>query len=389
MKKKIAILGSTGSVGKQTIDIIRKNKKNFKVLLLTANKNHKLLSKQIKEFKVKNVIISDKNSYLILKKKFKKINIINDLDKIDKLIPSKLDYTMSSISGFNGLKPTLKIIKKTKTIAIANKESIICGWSLIKKQIDRYKTKFIPVDSEHFSIWSVIKNSSPKSIEEIIITASGGPFLKLKNKKIKKTPKLATNHPNWKMGKKISTDSATLMNKVFEVIEAQKIFDINLNKFKILIHPKSYIHAIVKFKNGLIKLVAHDTDMKIPIFNSIYYDTDNYFETKRININLLNDLKLNKVDVKKYPLVNILKNIPKKNTLFETLLVSVNDELVSLFLQNKISFEDISLKLKQIINLKELLKYRQKKVKNLTQIEKLNEFVRLKTKSLSVISHQR
>ncbi|MDA9745378.1 1-deoxy-D-xylulose-5-phosphate reductoisomerase [Candidatus Pelagibacter sp.] len=389
MKKKIAILGSTGSVGKQTIDIIRKNKKNFKVLLLTANKNHKLLSKQIKEFKVKNVIISDKNSYLILKKKFKKINIINDLDKIDKLIPSKLDYTMSSISGFNGLKPTLKIIKKTKTIAIANKESIICGWSLIKKQIDRYKTKFIPVDSEHFSIWSVIKNSSPKSVEEIIITASGGPFLKLKNKKIKKTPKLATNHPNWKMGKKISTDSATLMNKVFEVIEAQKIFDINLNKFKILIHPRSYIHAIVKFKNGLIKLVAHDTDMKIPIFNSIYYDTDNYFETKRININLLNDLKLNKVDVKKYPLVNILKNIPKKNTLFETLLVSVNDELVSLFLQNKISFEDISLKLKQIINLKELLKYRQKKVKNLTQIEKLNEFVRLKTKSLSVISHQR
>ena len=389
MKKKIAILGSTGSVGKQTIDIIRKNKKNFKVLLLTANKNHKLLSKQIKEFKVKNVIISDKNSYLILKKKFKKINIINDLDKIDKLIPSKLDYTMSSISGFNGLKPTLKIIKKTKTIAIANKESIICGWSLIKKQIDRYKTKFIPVDSEHFSIWSVIKNSSPKSVEEIIITASGGPFLKLNNKKIKKTPKLATNHPNWKMGKKISTDSATLMNKVFEVIEAQKIFDINLNKFKILIHPKSYIHAIVKFKNGLIKLVAHDTDMKIPIFNSIYYDTDNYFETKRINIDLLNDLKLNKVDVKKYPLVNILKNIPKKNTLFETLLVSVNDELVSLFLQNKISFEDISLKLKQIINLKELLKYRQKKVKNLTQIEKLNEFVRLKTKSLSVISHQR
>ena len=296
---------------------------------------------------------------------------------------------MSSISGFNGLKPTLKIIKKTKMIAIANKESIICGWSLIKKQIDRYKTKFIPVDSEHFSIWSVIKNSSPKSVEEIIITASGGPFLKLNNKKIKKTPKLATNHPNWKMGKKISTDSATLMNKVFEVIEAQKIFDINLNKFKILIHPKSYIHAIVKFKNGLIKLVAHDTDMKIPIFNSIYYDTDNYFETKRININLLNDLKLNKVDVKKYPLVNILKNIPKKNTLFETLLVSVNDELVSLFLQNKISFEDISLKLKQIINLKELLKYRQKKVKNLTQIEKLNEFVRLKTKSLSVISHQR
>ena len=224
--KKIAILGSTGSIGKQTIDIIRKDKKNFKILLLTANKNHNLLSKQIKEFKVKNVIVTNKKSYLILKKKFKKINIFNDLNKIDKIINSKLDYTMSSISGFDGLKPTIKIIKKTKIIAIANKESIICGWSLIKKEIDKHKTKFIPVDSEHFSIWSVIKNINPKNIDQIIITASGGPFLNLKNKKIKKTPKLATNHPNWKMGKKISTDSATLMNKVFEVIEAKKIFNL-------------------------------------------------------------------------------------------------------------------------------------------------------------------
>ncbi len=383
--KKIAILGSTGSIGKQTIDIIRKDKKNFKILLLTANKNHNLLSKQIKEFKVKNVIITNKKSYLILKKKFKKINIINDLNKIDKIITSKLDYTMSSISGFNGLKPTIKVIKKTKTIAIANKESIICGWNLIKKQIDKHKTKFIPVDSEHFSIWSVIKDINPKNIEQIIITASGGPFFKLKNKKIKKTPKLAIKHPNWNMGKKISTDSATLMNKVFEVIEAQKIFGLNLNKFKILIYPNSYVHAIVKFNNGLINLIAHDTDMKIPIFNSIY-NNDNQLKSKKINIKLLNNLNLNPVDTKKYPLINILKLLPKKETLFETLLVSINDELVNLFLQNKISFEDISHKLKFIINNKKFLKYRQKKVNNLAQIEKLNEFVRLKTKSLSVIS---
>ena len=261
MKKKIAILGSTGSVGRQTLDVIRKDKKNFKILLLTANKNHRLLLKQIKEFKVKNVIITNNKSYLILKKRLKKVNIFNNLEKIDNIIKSKLDYTMSSISGFDGLKPTIKIIKKTKTIAIANKESIICGWSLIKKQINKHKTKFIPVDSEHFSIWSVIKDVNPKIIEKIIITASGGPFLNLNNKNIKKTPKLATNHPNWKMGKKISTDSATLMNKVFEVIEAKKIFNIDLDKFDILIHPKSYIHAIVKFKNGLIKLVAHDTDI--------------------------------------------------------------------------------------------------------------------------------
>ena len=384
--KKVAILGSTGSVGKQTIDIIRKNKQKFKILLLTANKNHNLLSKQIKEFDVKNVIVSDHKSYLILKKKFKNIKIINDFDKIDKIVQSKFDYTMSSISGFNGLKPTIKIIKKTKTIAIANKESIICGWNLIKKQLDKHNTKFVPVDSEHFSIWSVIKNVNPNLIDQIIITASGGPFLNLKNKKIKKTPKLATNHPNWKMGKKISTDSATLMNKVFEVIEAKKIFNLNMDKFKILIHPKSYIHAIVKFKNGLIKLVAHDTNMKIPIFNSIYDENKNQFNSKKININLLNDLNLCKVNIKKYPLIKILKLIPKKESLFETLLVSINDELVSLFLNNKISFDDISIKLSQLIKNKSLLKYRQKKVNNLSQIEKLNEFVRLKTKTLSVIS---
>ncbi len=387
--KKIAILGSTGSIGKQTIDIVRKDKKNFKILLLTANKNYKLLSKQIKEFKVKNVIVTNKKSYQILKKKFKKVNIINDLSKIDKMINSKLDYTMSSISGFDGLKPTIKIIKKTKIIAIANKESIICGWSLIKKEIDRHKTIFIPVDSEHFSIWSEIKNVNPEIIDQVIITASGGPFLNLKNKKIKKTPKLATNHPNWKMGKKISTDSATLMNKVFEVIEAKKIFSIDLSKFKILIHPKSYVHAIIKFNNGLIKLVAHDTDMKIPIFNTLYNNKNYKIKSKKINFKLLNNLNLNVVNLKKYPLVKILNFVPKNDTLFETLLVSVNDELVDLFLKNKISFDEISTKLKQIISHKDFLKYRQKKLNNLTQIEKLNEFVRLKTKSLSVISQQR
>ena len=387
--KKIAILGSTGSIGKQTINIVRKDKKNFKILLLTANKNYKLLSKQIKEFKVKNVIVTNKKSYQILKKRFKKVNIINDLSKIDKMINSKLDYTMSSISGFDGLKPTIKIIKKTKIIAIANKESIICGWSLIKKEIDKHKTKFIPVDSEHFSIWSEIKNVNPEIIDQVIITASGGPFLNLKNKKIKKTPKLATNHPNWKMGKKISTDSATLMNKVFEVIEAKKIFSIDLSKFKILIHPKSYVHAIIKFNNGLIKLVAHDTDMKIPIFNTLYNNMNYKIKCKKINLKLLNDLNLNVVNLKKYPLVKILNFVPKTDTLFETLLVSVNDELVDLFLKNKISFDEISTKLKQIISHKDFLKYRQKKLNNLTQIEKLNEFVRLKTKSLSVISQQR
>ena len=199
--KKIIILGSTGSIGKQTLEIIKKDKNKFKILLLSTDKNIKLLSKQIKTFKVKNIVVTNKEKYKVLKKRFKKIRIFPDFKKMDKKLITKADYAMSAISGVEGLRPTIDIIKKTKRIAIANKESLICGWSLIKKELKKHKTEFIPVDSEHFSIWSVIKDYQKSDIEKVILTASGGPFLK---KKIKKnvTLKDAINHPNWSMGKK-------------------------------------------------------------------------------------------------------------------------------------------------------------------------------------------
>ena len=388
--KKIIILGSTGSIGKQTLKILKKDKKNFKIILLSTDKNINLLSKQIKTFKVKNVVVSNKKKYEILKKKLKSVNIFPNFKSIDKKIKGKVDYTMSAISGLDGLNPTLKIIKKTKRIAIANKESIICGWELIQREIKKYRTNFIPVDSEHFSIWSVIKDYDRSDIEKIILTASGGPFL---NKKIKKNVKIkdAINHPNWKMGKKISVDSATLMNKIFEIIEAKKIFDIELKKFDILIHPKSYIHAIVKLKNGLIKIIAHDTNMLIPIFNSIYIGNKKkkFLKSKKIDFDVLNSLNLQNVNTKKFPVVKLLNKISENNTLFDTVLVSINDELVSLFLENKINFLDISSKLCYLVNLPIFSKFQRQNPKNLAQIEKLNEFVRLKTRSLSVISQKK
>jgi 1-deoxy-D-xylulose-5-phosphate reductoisomerase len=376
MKKKIAILGSTGSIGKQTLKIIKKDKKNFDVVLLSTNKNTKLILEQAKEFNVKNIVIKNYESYLKFKKKIKYLKVHKNFDNLEQFIKKKLDYTMCAITGLEGLKPTLKIVKHTKTIAIANKESIICGWCLINKQLQKHKTKFIPVDSEHFSIWSVIKDLNPSVVENIIITASGGPFFNNKNNSLKITPKLASSHPNWKMGAKISVDSSTLMNKVFEIIEAKKIFNIELKKFKILIHPKSYVHAIVKLKNGLIKIVAHDTDMKIPITNSLYLNENKFIKTKKINVKILNNLRLTEVNKKQFPLIKLLKAVPKNNTLFETLLVSMNDELVSLFLNKKISYDQIS-------------KFKHKKLNNLAQIQKLNNFVRLKTKTLSVISSKK
>ncbi len=388
--KKIIILGSTGSIGKKTLEILKADRKNFKVLLLSTDKNIDLLLKQIKTFKVKNVVVTNKKKNEILKKKLKNINVFSDFKDLDKKIKNKADYAMSAISGLEGLRPTLKIIKKTKRIAIANKESIICGWELIQKEMKKYKTEFIPVDSEHFSIWSVIKDYDRSDIEKIILTASGGPFL---NKKIKKNTKIedAINHPNWQMGKKISVDSATLMNKIFEIIEAKKIFDIELKKFDILVHPKSYIHAIIKLKNGLIKIVAHDTDMRIPIFNSIYIGSVNkkFIRSKKIDLDILNSLNLQKVNENKFPVIKILDKLSKKNSLFETVLVSINDELVSLFLKNKIRFLDIYSKIWHFINLPVFSKFKHQKPKDLAQIEKLNEFVRLKTRTLSVISQKK
>ncbi len=388
--KKIIILGSTGSIGKQTLEIIKKDKKKFKILLLSTDKNIDLISKQVKTFKVKNIVVTNKKKYEILKKRLKKIKIFPDFNKIDKELKVKADYTMSAISGIEGLRPTINIIKKTKRIAIANKESIICGWELIQKELKKHKTEFIPVDSEHFSIWSVIKDYHKTNVEKIILTASGGPFL---NKKVAKNinPSDAVNHPNWKMGKKISIDSATLMNKIFEVIEAKKIFDIELKKFDILIHPKSYVHAIIKLKNGLIKIIAHDTNMKIPIANSIYIGERNqkFIKTNAINILNLNSLNFQKVDPKKFPVIKILKKITKKNSLFDTVLVSINDELVSLFLKNKINFLDISSKIWLLINSRFFSKFKHQKPNYLAQIERLNEFVRLKTRTLSVISQKK
>ena len=187
------------------------------------------------------------------------------------------------------------------------------------------------------------------------------------------------------MGKKISIDSATLINKVYEVIEAKKIFNIPYDKIKILLHSKSYVHALIKFNTGLIKIIAHDTTMKIPIFNTLYSQNEKKLLSKNLNIKTLNDLDFNKVDLKKYPMINLLNLLPKKNSLYETVIVSANDELVNLFLDNKIKFMDISKNLQKILNLKIFIKYKHILPKNLKQILQLNEFVRLKTRSLSVL----
>ena len=374
MKKKIAIIGSTGSIGKTLIDIIKKDKKNFQIVLLTADENYKELLKQAKFFKVKNIIITNEKSYEKIKDKkiSNEINIFNNFDSLAKIFRKKIYYTMSSISGIEGLKPTIEIIKYSENIAIANKEAIVCGWNLIEKELKKNKTNFIPVDSEHFSVWYALRGINKKIIDKIYLTASGGPFLNYPKKKFDKIKmRQALKHPNWKMGKKISVDSATMMNKAFEIIEAKKIFDIPYKKLSIIIHPKSYVHAILKLKNGLTKIIVHDTNMKIPIFNSLY-SLNHTINSKKLDLNTLNNLNFQDVDPKRFPIIRILDKLPEKSSLFETVMVSINDKLVKLFLANRIKFTDISKKMNNMLELNEYKKFKKLKVKKIEDIMKLN-----------------
>ena len=388
-KKKIAILGSTGSIGKSLLKIINNDINNFELILLTARKNHKELLKQAKFFNVKNVVLTDKKYFKLYKSVFKKnkINIYNDYNCFKKIFNKRLDYVMSSIVGLDGLIPTIKIIKFTKTIAIANKESIICAWNLIKKKLQNHRTKFIPVDSEHFSIWYALNNNSVQNIKKVYLTASGGPLLNIPASKFNQLNiKKIVSHPNWKMGKKISIDSSTMMNKIFEIIEAKKIFNLNYDQIAILIHPRSYLHAIIEFNDGMIKIIAHDTNMEIPIFNTLQKQKqkNDLIKFYNLNLNKMNNLNLNYINTKKFPVTKLIKYLPSKNTLFETVIVSANDALVDLFLKKKIKYTDITSTLLKIIKLKEFKNMKNIYPRNVYQILKLSDYVRLKINSKSV-----
>ena len=376
MKKKIAVLGSTGSLGKILCNYISKNLNRYDVNLLVANKNVSELLSQAKKLKVKNIIIYNKEIFKKLSNKKLKFNIFNNIEDFQNTNKGKIfDYTLAAISGLNGLVPTFKIIKNTKIIAIANKESIICAWNLISRELKKFNTQFIPVDSEHYSAWFSISSNKVK-IKKIYLTASGGPFLNNKSKnKINYTLSKALKHPNWKMGHKITIDSATLMNKVFEIIEAKNIFNIKYKDLQILTHPKSYIHSIICYHNGFFDLIGHETSMKIPLINSLKFNENFKMDTASLNLKLLNNLDLKLVDKKKFPTIKIINNLPDNLSLFETILVSINDKLVDLFLKKKISYKDLCDSLLRIVNLKKFKKFKKIQPRNIDQIINLSTYI--------------
>ncbi len=386
MIKKIIILGSTGSIGTSALNCL-KNSNDYKVELLSTNKNVKKILDQAILFNVKNVIIEDKDSFIKFREKFKRHNIFlhHGLININKIIKKKVNYCINSISGLSGLEPTLKVIPLTKNILIANKESIICGWDLIFNQLKKYKTNFIPLDSEHFSIWNLIKNENHNEIQRIVLTASGGPFLNMSSKKLANIkPKFALKHPNWKMGKKISIDSSTMMNKIFELIEAKKIFNLRNKDVSIILQPSSFVHAIVFFRGNLIKLLAHDTKMSIPISNAL--NIKKLFTNKNIlkSFDKFNNLKFLYPSKKNYPLISIIDLIPEKSSYFETILITLNDVLVEKYLHNEINYKSIHKNLLKLLKSPYFIKFYKLKPKNIYDIKKMitiiNKYIKDKIK---------
>jgi|TARA_B110000495_G_C23012231_1_gene598816 1-deoxy-D-xylulose-5-phosphate reductoisomerase len=380
MKKKISILGSTGSIGLSTLSIIDKKKNYFDINLLSANKNYRLILKQIKKYNPDFFVISDNIIYKKVKKKLNNNNtkIFNNFNFLKK--NKKVDITVSAIPGISGLEPTILIIRNTKKLLIANKEAIICGWDLIIKAAKKNKTIIVPVDSEHFSIQKLMDNHNIKEIKKIYITASGGPFLNFNKGQLKKiTPEQALKHPKWKMGKKISIDSATLMNKILELIEAQKLFDIPNNKIDILIHPNSLVHAILELNNGLTKFIYHQTSMIIPLANAIFDGNlnikDFYYKKEK---NVFENLTFQNVDDKKFPIIKF-KNRVNEHPSTAIIINASNEILVDHFLRKKLPFLGIIQIIMNILKDKKYKKYAIRRPINIYQIKKIDSWARYLT----------
>ncbi len=354
MKKKIAILGSTGSIGIQTLDVIRKNKELFTAEILIAGQNSNLLIKQAKTFKPKIVVINDESKYLYVKKHLKnqKTKVFAGKKEVINVVKNKsIDTVVSAVVGYSGLEPTISAIKAGKNIALANKETLVVAGELINNLIKKYKVKMYPIDSEHSAIYQCILGEEKNKYEKIILTASGGPFRGFKLSQLEKvTPHEALNHPKWKMGKKISIDSATLMNKGLEVIEAKWLFDIDPSNIEVVIHPEAIVHSMIQFVDGSIKAQLGVPDMKIPIqfaLTSPYRIESNF---PRLSLNKKLSLNFEKPDLNTFKNLKLAFQAIKEGGNKPCILNAANEVVVDSFLKKEIKFLEMSNVIEECLN---------------------------------------
>tara|TARA_B100000029_G_scaffold512205_1_gene608242 strand:- start:613 stop:1761 length:1149 start_codon:yes stop_codon:yes gene_type:complete len=340
--KKIGILGSTGSVGSQTLEIIDEYKDEFELVFISGHSNIEKLNNQIDKYNPKYACLSNDNI----------LDQINDQFSFDKLYKGnqglidlcdiEVDLVVNAISGYKGLYLSVKLLENNINIALSNKESIVQAGSILTKMAKDKNLNIFPVDSEHSALWQCIMGENQDSIDKLILTGSGGPFRELdKEKFYNVTKEQALKHPNWSMGNKITIDSATMMNKGFEVIEAHHLFDIPYNDINIVIHPESIIHSMVKFIDGSIKAQLSIPTMRIPIQFALSYPQRLKNESIDIDFTLNNKFSFEKVDDNKFRCIKLAYDAGKKSGTYPTVLNVANDMAVDMFLNDMINFSDI------------------------------------------------
>ncbi|SKC74146.1 1-deoxy-D-xylulose-5-phosphate reductoisomerase [Maledivibacter halophilus] len=343
--KNISILGSTGSIGTQTLQVIRNNPDKFKIIAISGNNNIDLLLKQIDEFKPRYVAVFKEEKAKKLKQKItgshtKVLCGISGLREISTL--DEVDVLVTAVVGNVGLIPTLDAIKAKKTIALANKETLVTAGELVMEEARRNEVNIIPVDSEHSAIFQCLQGNDIKEVNKIILTASGGPFRGFKKEELVNAKAVdALKHPNWSMGRKISIDSATLMNKGLEVIEAKWLFDMDIEKIDVIVHPQSIIHSMVEYIDGSILAQLGITDMKVPINYALTYPKRIESKTKRLDFQKFCQLTFEKPDKNTFPCLDLAYNALDIGGTMTAVLNAANEELVLKYLNNKIKFYDI------------------------------------------------
>ena len=375
--KNIAIFGSTGSIGTSTLNVVRENKDLFNVVTLVAGKNISKLIEQIDEFKPKNIYIIDKKNADIIEKKYPNINIYygaDGLEEISNLID--FDISVSALVGIAGLKPTYNMIKNGKTVALANKEVLVTGGNLIMQTAKKNGAKLLTVDSEHSAIMQCLNGEEENLIDKILLTASGGPFFdKIITDEI--TVEEALNHPTWNMGKKVTIDSSTMMNKGFEVIEAKWLFDVDPNQIEVVVHRKSLVHSMVQFKDGTIMANIGPKSMQIPIAYALNYPKRLNNNIEKLDLFKISELKFEKPDLDKFKCLKLAYTAIEKGHCYQVILNAADEILVDAFINKKIKYTQIPLGIEKLINM-----YEERELKDIDEILEFDKEVKIKTKEM-------
>lgn len=345
-KKNIAILGSTGSIGTQTLDVIRANKDKFDVFALTANNNLDLLIEQAYEFQPEVVAIANEKLYMQLKEALanQPIKVFAGKDAIAQIVEMEpIDIVLTAMVGYSGLQPTIQAIRARKTIALANKETLVVAGEIICELANEYRTPILPVDSEHSAIFQCLAGEGNNPIEKLILTASGGPFRTKTQKELETvTSAQALKHPNWDMGAKITIDSASMMNKGFEVIEAKWLFGVTPAQIDVVVHPQSIIHSMVQFTDGSVKAQMGMPDMKLPIQYAFTYPERIYSEFPRLDFMKYPELTFEKPDTKRFRNLALAYQAMEMGGNMPCVLNAANEIVVAAFLKDKIGFLQMS-----------------------------------------------